>query len=275
MVATVPLLTLLPLSSPADDPQVLSLPPQSLSQWYKPANKRQVWLHNMFKLRREMLAVSDYLEAGDLEQVVPWAARLLEHYRKIGDMVPEWRDALDLDWARRLEEAVAKGEQSAIARAVRKIRQSCRDCHQDYRATVAVLMRAPDFSKVMVHQAQDDVEIPYDKAMQALSAAINRIIIANTDHRSAAAAQAIQSLTVKLTDLAGSCGSCHDQAIQRQRLLGASTDELLLELQQEVAAKNQTAVGRSLGSLAVNVCANCHSVHRAASDLRNVLLNAW
>lgn len=43
----------------------VKVPPSSLSQWYKPENKRQVWLHNMFKLRREMQAVEFYAQNQD------------------------------------------------------------------------------------------------------------------------------------------------------------------------------------------------------------------
>ncbi len=43
----------------------LKLPLTSLEKWYKPANKRQVWLHTMFRLRREMQAIADYAENSD------------------------------------------------------------------------------------------------------------------------------------------------------------------------------------------------------------------
>ncbi|MCK5336958.1 MAG: hypothetical protein KAQ67_12390, partial [Gammaproteobacteria bacterium] len=41
----------------AEDSVKLDTPPASLEKWYKPANKRQVWLHTMFRLRREMQAI--------------------------------------------------------------------------------------------------------------------------------------------------------------------------------------------------------------------------
>ena len=43
----------------------LKKPPASLEQWYKPANKRQVWLHTMFRLRREMQAIAEYAKQDD------------------------------------------------------------------------------------------------------------------------------------------------------------------------------------------------------------------
>ena len=39
-------------------------PPSTIAQWYKPANKRQVWLHTMFRLRREMQAMGEYAAFG-------------------------------------------------------------------------------------------------------------------------------------------------------------------------------------------------------------------
>ena len=50
----------------AATPQVvLDKPPESLKQWYKPDNKRQVWLHTMFRLRREMQAINEYADQKD------------------------------------------------------------------------------------------------------------------------------------------------------------------------------------------------------------------
>ena len=49
----------------ADNRVSIDTPPASLEKWYKPANKRQVWLHTMFRLRREMQAISEYAEQND------------------------------------------------------------------------------------------------------------------------------------------------------------------------------------------------------------------
>ena len=72
----------------------LKKPPASLEEWYKPANKRQVWLHTMFRLRREMQAIAEYakqIEPAANNQVVmqKWIKRLQKDYNKIADMVPE------------------------------------------------------------------------------------------------------------------------------------------------------------------------------------------
>ncbi|MCK5263299.1 MAG: hypothetical protein KAJ92_06405, partial [Gammaproteobacteria bacterium] len=68
----------------------IDVPPASLEKWYKPANKRQVWLHTMFKLRREMQAISEYAKLNDQPGMAKWIARLEKDYNKIADMVPEW-----------------------------------------------------------------------------------------------------------------------------------------------------------------------------------------
>ncbi len=52
--------------------QVVALPPESIGQWYKPQNKRQVWLHNMFKLRRELQAVTYYSSIDDIQHLEKW-----------------------------------------------------------------------------------------------------------------------------------------------------------------------------------------------------------
>ena len=78
----------------------LKKPPASLEEWYKPANKRQVWLHTMFRLRREMQAIAEYAKQNEPaanNQVVmqKWIKRLQQDYNKIADMVPEWEKKLN------------------------------------------------------------------------------------------------------------------------------------------------------------------------------------
>ena len=71
--------------------RLLKTPPNVLAQWYKPENERQVWLHNMFKLRREMQAVEFLSENKDAAHLQKWAGQLNNHYLNIADMVLEWQ----------------------------------------------------------------------------------------------------------------------------------------------------------------------------------------
>ena len=79
-----------------DKATIIKSPPKELAQWYKPENKRQVWLHNMFKLRREMQAVQFYAEQKDSKHLKKWALAFNEHYLKIGKMMPTWNKKLDV-----------------------------------------------------------------------------------------------------------------------------------------------------------------------------------
>ena len=79
----------------SEDTVTLKSPPTSLERWYKPANKRQVWLHTMFRLRREMQAIGEYASTNDSAAnnraaMQKWIKRLDKDYNKIADMVPEW-----------------------------------------------------------------------------------------------------------------------------------------------------------------------------------------
>ncbi|MEA2079516.1 MAG: hypothetical protein U9P00_06590, partial [Pseudomonadota bacterium] len=80
-------------------------PPASLAQWYKPENERQVWLHNMFKLRREMQAIRLYSDNKDAKHLEKWVTLLSEHYTIIGEMVPEWKKKLDMEAITSLQES--------------------------------------------------------------------------------------------------------------------------------------------------------------------------
>ncbi len=265
------LLSLLPaLGAHADEQRQFSLPPASIAQWYKPANKRQVWLHTMFKLRREMQAVSEYAELQEPELLQKWSIRLGKHYRKIGDMVPEWKDELNLEWMQRLEAAAANANYAEITRAVRKIGKSCQLCHREFRAVTAAIYRAPDFSKISI-TSDDGSEQPINEAMQEMTRLVNRIKIASEDQRTDTALQSLATLHKKLDSLGKSCESCHKDDSNRERILGKDTRAIMDSLQQGIAAGDQKTSGRALGTFAVKACARCHGIHRSSSDIRKLL----
>jgi len=255
----------------AEKEKVISLPPDSLAQWYKPANKRQVWLHTMFRLRREMLAVSDYLALEDGQRARKWAGRLGEDYRKIGEMVPEWSDELELEQLERLQQAIARGEQAKAVRAFHKLGMSCSSCHKEYRAVAALLYRSPNFSEIRVEDSESLEELPYKKVMGRLSVQVNRIKIASEDGRKATALEALRILRQGLEDLGESCRQCHQDPTPRQRFLGAGMGRALASLQQGVEREDKKHTGEAMGALAVQVCARCHAVHRTLSDMKGLL----
>ena len=263
-------------ASPAvlgDSEKLLQLPPASLAQWYKPVNKRQVWLHTMFSLRREILAVSDYLALQDQERLKQWSDRLAKDYRKIGEMVPEWQDELELDQLSALQQAVGAGDYAGAATAVRKLGLSCRSCHREYRAVAAAIYRTADFSNISVEDAESLEEESYEKVMERLSLLVNRIKIASMDGRKQAAAGSLQDLRRRLGDLSQSCEQCHKDQAPRERILGGATQKSLAALEQAIESADIKETGHMLGTLAVQVCARCHGAHRTLYDLRKALLD--
>lgn len=256
-----------------EEPAVsLPLPPASLGNWYKPANKRQVWLHTMFRLRRGMQAVTEYTAHGDREMTVKWAQGLAKDYKSIAEMVPEWRSELEIEWADKLVSAAEKMDVQAVATAQRKLSTSCRGCHNEYRAISAVLYRAPDFSKVTVENQETLEEMSYHDTMEGLSISMNRIMIALQDGRIESAQTAREQLTKRLNNLAGSCSSCHLDEAPVQRILGQATQNDLQHLGELMASGKIKESRERAGHIAVNVCARCHGSHRTVSDLRSYIV---
>ncbi|MCG7910254.1 MAG: cytochrome c [Candidatus Thiodiazotropha taylori] len=246
--------------------------PDSLSQWYKPENKRQVWLHTMFALRRELQAVDEYAAEGDLELTRKWTDKFTTHYRKLPEMVPEWQDEVELEETQRLETAARTGDIKTVASAVSRLQRNCRNCHREYRALAALRYRSPDFSKI---ETVDDQGRPqaYGDHMEALSKTINRIKIASVDNRWSRARKAVQQLRGQLHRLAESCNSCHKDELPRQRILGDASVKTLDELDQALTQQQPKMAGRKLGEAAVVICARCHGVHRSLSDTRSFLFD--
>lgn len=258
------LLGLLAGGVPAAEPPVL---PDSLGQWYKPANKRQVWLHTMFSLRRELQAVREYAQAGDDGRLAKWSSRLAEHYRSLPTMVPEWRDEVDTTLIDDIERQVAVADHAAVARAADRLERDCRACHRQYQALAAVRHRWPRFDTLRIG------ERAYPDHMALLSDLLNRVKIASEDDRWDAARIALADLRGQLDALGDSCQACHDDPMPRERILGPSTAATLARLEQALADTDARSAGRSLGEAAVQTCARCHGVHRLLSGVQHQLFD--
>ncbi len=257
--------------APADEKVVtisLKKPPEILAKWYKPENKRQVWLHTMFRLRREILAMNDYAlnaQQADLER---WSQKFVKDYQSIAEMVPQWQKYLYPEKLKTLENAVKDSDYSAIAPILKKISKSCMHCHDDYQTVTTLLFRTPDFNERTVSDSFSGENIDYDELMQQLSDSVNRINIAIKDGYFSRAEKNIAPLQQQLEHLASGCGDCHkDDDIPVVRIMSAA-HTLLPELAEKLQAGEQRPAGGKLGEFAVKVCARCHSIHRLSSDMK-------
>ncbi|MCW8825075.1 MAG: cytochrome c [Gammaproteobacteria bacterium] len=249
----------------------LTKPPSSIEQWYKPANKRQVWLHTMFRLRREMQAMGEYAAYKDQPRLLDWSEKFVKDYKSIGTMVPEWKDELENEWADRLLIAAKAGDFEGVGAAQRKIGKSCGGCHKEYRAVTAVLHRGPNFSEVMIEDGETMEERSFKQSMEGLSTAMNRIKIAITDNRFDVATKSHELMSQRLEDLSGSCGACHQTDRQKDYLMGEKNMAKVQNLGELIEAKDVKEAQKSLGSVAVEICATCHSIHRTLADLREFI----
>ncbi|MES9859708.1 MAG: cytochrome c [Candidatus Thiodiazotropha sp. LLP2] len=266
------LLTCQSSQSLAEQERSITLLPDSLSQWYKPENKRQVWLHTMFAMRRELQAIDEYADEQNLGLTQKWTGKFTAHFRKLPEMVPEWRDEVELDEADRLESAARSGDFKTVNSAVSRLQRNCRNCHREYRALAALRYRSPDFSNIEIADEKGVLK-NYSNHMEALSQTVNRIKIASEDNRWPHAEKAAQQLRRQLHQLAESCNSCHKDELSRQRILGDASSRTLDELDVALARQQLKPTGRKLGEAAVIICATCHGLHRTLSDTRSFLFD--
>ena len=246
----------------------LKKPPEVLAKWYKPANKRQVWLHTMFRLRREILAMNYYSKLEKQAELEKWSQKFIKDYQSIAEMVPQWEEFLYLDKLSHLENAVNKHEYSSISPILKKISKSCMHCHDDYQTMATLMFRSPDFNHKFISEGFSGEKISYDDSMKQLSESVNRINIAIKDGYFSDANNMIEPLEQQLEHLSTSCGDCHqDDEVPVERIMSASRS-LLPELAEQIELKEQKQSGRKLGEFAVKVCAKCHSIHRLSSDLK-------
>lgn len=265
--------------APAHAEPMVSLkkPPASLEQWYKPANKRQVWLHTMFRLRRAMQAIAEYAEQSDSVTdnkavMEKWIKRLDKDYNKIADMVPEWEDAIKPKLIPELEMFAEKGDMHRLGKTLKMIKRTCDDCHTYYQPLVTATYRSPYYEDIKLKDSSGKT-VSFEDNMEQLSESVNRILIALDDGHNAIAQQSGKTLAEQLNSLGESCSSCHkDDEYPRERILGKATQERFEKLQINISAGRVKDSQKLMGEIAVTVCARCHNTHRIVSDLRNALL---
>ncbi len=247
-----------------DRVHITKSPPESLSQWYKPDNKRQVWLHNMFKLRREMQAMEYYASSGNAILLKKWTDSFSGHYQEIAEMVPQWEGKLDVEALWDLQAMVDSENFPAVPHLLKKLDNSCRACHKDYRAIVAAMYRVPDFSAIEVATS-----LAFKEHMKELIKQVNQIKITSVDGMQELSLASLSNLKKGIDELGRSCSACHIDDVKPY-----PDDKLVQTIARlEESLKSGTAKdqGRALGTLAVQACAHCHGTHRVAYDMRNVL----
>ena len=240
---------------------IIKKPPVSLEQWYKPENKRQVWLHNMFKLRREMQAVKFYADNNDEERLKKWLARLSEHYLKIGEMVPEWGEKLDLDILASLQQHAESRDYFGVSSVLNDLDDRCESCHADYRMVTASMYRAPDFSLMEINPSA-----PLNEHMQTLTEQVNQIKIASEDAMIDVALSTLSNLKKGVNELGKTCSNCHKKGTMIYP--GNDIEKTIAKLDKVLRTGTLKEQGRELGTLAVMACARCHGTHRLAFDVR-------
>jgi cytochrome c556 len=250
----------------------LASPPASLEQWYKPANKRQVWLHTMFRLRREMQAIEEYSEQQNPAELKKWIKRLDKDYNKIAEMIPEWEKEIKPRLIPELETFTKTGDYLRIKKTLKMISRTCKDCHQAYAPVVTAMYRSPGYDNIKVRLTDGSTQ-SFDDNMKVLSKSLNRVLIALKDGHKKTAMQARNDLVKDLTTLETSCNSCHkDDSYPVERILGKATKQKLDSLEKNIRQWKVKPSQELMGKLAVTVCARCHNTHRITADLRGALL---
>ena len=240
---------------------IIKNPPASLAQWYKPENKRQVWLHNMFKLRREMQAVKFYADNNDIEHLEKWLVRLSDHYLKIGEMVPEWEAKLDLNIISNLQKYAKDRDYLGISHELDDLSDRCESCHADYRMVTASIYRAPDFSSMEINSSTS-----LNEHMQTLTEQVNQIKIASEDGMADLAILTLSNLEAGINQLGEICSNCHKKEIKPYP--SDSIKQTIVGLNQALKTGTLKEQGRELGTLAVMACARCHGSHRLLFEAR-------
>ena len=247
-----------------DKATIIKTPPKVLAKWYKPENKRQVWLHNMFKLRREMQAVQFYANNKDNERLKTWVLKLNEHYLKIGEMVPEWNKKLAVETLSNIQTSAINHDYVGIIEEVNTLQKNCDSCHTDYQAITALTYRTPDFAGLEIAPS-----VSFNDNMKTLIKNVNQIKIASEDGMPHLALPSLTELKKGMNELGQVCTNCHEK--DKKTYPSEQMEETLLTLEQSLKTGLAKDQGRALGTLAVQACATCHGTHRLLLGTKTLL----
>ena len=250
-----------------DQVAMVKLPPPSLAEWYKPENKRQVWLHTMFKLRRQIQAVESYLDSGDSAHLGSRLDELENSYKKIGDMVPEWKSKTDLSLIQNIKESVNSGSRERAVEAMAALRDNCDSCHLEYQAVTALLYRSPNFRGTQVSRKGDST-VAYDEHMRLLQKKVNEIKIGLEDGQIDHVKPTLGSLRREIVALGSTCDTCHQFDVKTYP--GTKIESALDALERSLVQADQKQAGKNLGGLAVLACAQCHASHKLLYDASRI-----
>ena len=243
---------------------IVKVPPKELAQWYKPENKRQVWLHNMFKLRREMQAVQFYADEKDDKRLGEWALKLNAHYLKIGEMIPNWIRKLDVSTLLNIQTSVIDQDYAGVLAGVDMLQKNCDSCHVDYQAITALTYRTPDYSTIEIEPL-----VPFNTHMQTLIKNVNQIKIASEDNMPDLALSSLVDLKQGMNELGMICSNCHKN--DKKDYPSEQMEKTMLSLEQNLRTGLIKEQGKDLGTLAVLACARCHGTHRLTSGAKALL----
>ncbi len=249
-----------------------SLPPDSFAQWMPPKNDKPVWLYTMFGISEAIQAVGEYNTLGDKALTEKWAKRLAKDYKRLPEMVPEWKDEVELKTADALVAAAGKGDSAGVDKALHKLGTTCRSCHKENRAMVKLIYGTPDFDEVKVESSETMEEIAWPKVMGRMGGLFNRIRIAQEDGRTDAAKQAADGLISTLNDVAGACGQCHQDPASHDLIFNASVKQAMAQLGEAVGKGDAAATGQALQTIGGGTCGRCHGIHRTLAELREALV---
>jgi hypothetical protein len=252
----------------ADKIKVIKTPPKTLSKWYKPENKRQVWLHNMFKLRREMQAINLYSASKKDKHLNNWMNKLRDHYLSIGEMVPRWKNKLDVNTLNELQSIISNKRYLEIKPSLNKLQKSCDSCHESFQVITALLYRTPDFSSLKV-RVSSNVPISFESHMNALSRHVNQIKIFSDDNMPNQALSSLNTLTLGMEQLGNTCIECHKKGSKMYP--NNETKRILNDLTVSLQLGHKKEQGRHLGNLAVTACATCHGTHKLVYSAKELM----
>ncbi|MFC1716624.1 hypothetical protein ACFL6S_23350 [Candidatus Poribacteria bacterium] len=237
---------------------VIRKPPASLDKYYPPEAEGPQYLFAMFAVEGPLMGFMTHLQGGDMAKAKEYFETFKAEYKRVAEMVPEWRVHYWPDEpVNNLEAALGSGNPAAVGPAVGALMQSCTRCHNETMSAVWARYQKP---------LAELGEFMFD--LVGPMGAVNTYTAEGEFGKARGAFGLFQE---RMDELAESCGSCHDT--ERAYYVSADVQALMKTVADalEAEAPNAEKILGTMQKIGAENCYKCHKVHIPISNIQK----AW
>jgi cytochrome c556 len=262
------LTTIISLATQEEDERpsyTLTMPPESMDQYYPPQAKEPVWLQGMLSMEQALGAIFVNLEQGDVAAAQGAYQAFAEKYNELSGMIPEWKDYFKPELVEALGKGLQSGDPEQIQQAMGKVGNTCHSCHENNMPSTWYRYWYKDFHEISVEDPVSKKEVGFKHYMQMLGGDFGGIGVNLQQGRVDAARESYRGFKSRMEGLKKACENCHE--MERRYYVSQDVMDSLAAMGVELTnvKPNPEKIGKLSGQVGMTSCRGCHLLHVPAA----------